>query len=287
MAASGSPPGGEVRVGGDEGDGAALMKASYDVEAPLAKRFVEASAGCKVRAAPEDETMRRLTALTLATMACVLSLASTALGRDPFCKNIPNGGLNCENCHPGGVNTNLNVFGQSLIDLGLCDVNGIETKPAAEWWAVLVNEDPDGDGQSNGAELGDPCGDWKMNATPARTTGISEPGNNASTAPDPGPACAGAGGSGSGPGTGGAGGSPMSSGGAGMGGNGNGSGNGSGGDDGGGNNESQGAGMAEPPLPTRGSCATAPGTPGPDGTFALVLTAAGLLVARSRRKNSK
>lgn len=37
--------------------------------------------------------------------------------------------------------------------------------------------DSDGDGLTNGFELGDPCGVWKEGATPAYTTDISHPGN--------------------------------------------------------------------------------------------------------------
>lgn len=43
-------------------------------------------------------------------------------------------------------------------------------------WAEVCHQDPDGDGQTNGLEMGDPECVWKPGATPARTTDISHPG---------------------------------------------------------------------------------------------------------------
>ena len=45
------------------------------------------------------------------------------------------------------------------------------------WTTALCNEDTDGDGQSNGVELGDPCCVWTQGAVPAFTTDISIPGD--------------------------------------------------------------------------------------------------------------
>jgi len=49
--------------------------------------------------------------------------------------------------------------------------------------------DSDGDGQTNGFELGDPCCVWTANATPAFTTDISHPGIPSSTTQRAAPAC--------------------------------------------------------------------------------------------------
>ena len=45
-----------------------------------------------------------------------------------------------------------------------------------QWTAALCRADSDGDGASNGMELGDPDCVWTPGATPARTTGITHPG---------------------------------------------------------------------------------------------------------------
>ncbi len=56
-------------------------------------------------------------------------------------------------------------------------------------WSALYDLDSDGDGQSNGEELGDPCGEWDGGAAP-RTTDISNPGLVEDTSADPNtPAC--------------------------------------------------------------------------------------------------
>eukprot|EP00403_Amphidinium_massartii_P011362 CAMPEP_0178427820 /NCGR_PEP_ID=MMETSP0689_2-20121128/29943_1 /TAXON_ID=160604 /ORGANISM="Amphidinium massartii, Strain CS-259" /LENGTH=155 /DNA_ID=CAMNT_0020049541 /DNA_START=121 /DNA_END=588 /DNA_ORIENTATION=- len=44
------------------------------------------------------------------------------------------------------------------------------------WTTALCQEDSDGDGETNGAELGDPECVWTEGATPARTTDITHPG---------------------------------------------------------------------------------------------------------------
>ena len=52
-------------------------------------------------------------------------------------------------------------------------------------WSALYALDSDGDGQSNGEELGDPCGDWTFGDTPARQTDISAPGDSDDLSADP------------------------------------------------------------------------------------------------------
>ena len=44
------------------------------------------------------------------------------------------------------------------------------------WTSTLCNADSDGDGQTNGEELGDPDCVWREGTQPAMTTGISHPG---------------------------------------------------------------------------------------------------------------
>ena len=58
------------------------------------------------------------------------------------------------------------------------------------WTEALCNEDTDGDGQSNGVELGDPCCAWVPGATPAFTSDISIPGDSTSLTSRSIPSCA-------------------------------------------------------------------------------------------------
>jgi hypothetical protein len=51
------------------------------------------------------------------------------------------------------------------------------------WNSKLCKSDSDGDGLTNGEELGDPCCVWRPGAIPARTTLISHPGQASSSTP--------------------------------------------------------------------------------------------------------
>ena len=46
------------------------------------------------------------------------------------------------------------------------------------WDECICRADSDGDGKSNGEELGDPECVWKPGQAPARTTDITHPGNS-------------------------------------------------------------------------------------------------------------
>jgi len=56
-----------------------------------------------------------------------------------------------------------NSFGNAFKSAGL------------KWTVSLCLADSDGDGQSNGLELGDPCCTWTKGATPNATTDVSDP----------------------------------------------------------------------------------------------------------------
>lgn len=218
--------------------------------------------------------MRTTGTLTWMTLLATLALTGAAQAKSAYVAYIPNGNVKtCNNCHPNGNTAALNLFGEDALTQ-----NG---KPSTEWWPALQDLDSDQDGQTNGQELGDPCGDWLIGLDPPRTTAISNPGDAASKSADPDtPACGGGGAGGGTTGTttgqGGATGTttttPTS--GAGAAPNTNGEGSGA--------PFSTGAGKADPPISLKGSCSTAP-TGSSDGMLGLFATIAFFLMARSRR----
>ncbi|MBK8253983.1 MAG: hypothetical protein IPK82_15135 [Polyangiaceae bacterium] len=218
--------------------------------------------------------MRTAATLTLAFLLGT-TVTLTAQAKSEYVARFPNGNVNtCENCHPGGNTTALNLFGQ--------DSSNQVGKPAADWWPALENLDSDGDGQTNGQELGDPCGDWLIGMDPPRTTAISNPGDSGDVSADPdSPSCdpEGTGGtttsSSASTGSGG----PTTTAGAGGG---TPTGGGQGGE-----NPSSGAGRADPPLATPGSCSTSPATGGAAWDIGFLIAAAFSLSRVRRRKRQK
>ena len=108
----------------------------------------------------------------------VLSLLvpAAAQARSSYVANFPNGravdGSGCINCHnSAGGGDARNPFGRAL---------GSSTN-----WARVCPTDSDGDGQTNGEELGDPDCIWSRGAVAARTTDISNPGKSSSMSADP------------------------------------------------------------------------------------------------------
>jgi len=63
-----------------------------------------------------------------------------------------------------GTTAELNAFGTAFVAAG------------SQWTAGLCGADSDGDGFTNGEELGDPSCSWTAGAVPARTVNISHPG---------------------------------------------------------------------------------------------------------------
>lgn len=97
--------------------------------------------------------------------------------------DIPNGlAVGCVACHPANNDPSLNLFGQAV---------SASKSGGLPHWPSLFDVDADGDGQTNGEELGDPCGTWRKGRPPPRTTDISNPGRVNSTSATPNvPACA-------------------------------------------------------------------------------------------------
>lgn len=87
----------------------------------------------------------------------------------------------CFTCHTDSDDGALNRFGEETS--ATLFLNG--TIPTVDW-SLIFNVDSDGDGQTNGQELGDPCGEWTLGDDAAgRLFAISHPGvdNDVSSAP--------------------------------------------------------------------------------------------------------
>ena len=67
----------------------------------------------------------------------------------------------------GGEESEVNVL-RTVIHLAVCC--------CVQWNAVLCRMDSDGDGLTNGQELGDPDCVWTKGQAPQRTTDITHPG---------------------------------------------------------------------------------------------------------------
>jgi len=108
----------------------------------------------------------------------VLGTVSDVHGYVSFQSAIPNGGSVRRNGQPwpgvghveaSGGPSPKNLFGDDFIDAGHA------------WTVALCRLDSDGDGQTNGMELGDPECTWVRGGAPNRTTHISHPGYSDST----------------------------------------------------------------------------------------------------------
>lgn len=102
----------------------------------------------------------------------VCALLGPALGYVQFREQIPNA-LNIEETLGAGHVSRggggeVNAFGSAFRDADFL------------WTLDLCAADSDGDGESNGLELGDPCCVWLPGATPARNWGVSHPGEKRS-----------------------------------------------------------------------------------------------------------
>ena len=85
-------------------------------------------------------------------------VAEEATARGKRVSQIPNGAaLSCNACHTAGGGSPRNAFGLEL-ETNFLTAAG----PAGDviWGPELAALDSDGDGVSNGAELGDPDGTW-------------------------------------------------------------------------------------------------------------------------------
>lgn len=127
-----------------------------------------------------------LSALVLSALA-----TSPALARSTRVAQIPNGpSASCSTCHVGTDYAMRNAFGQDVEST----LEGTPLESADVAWLDVCNLDSDGDGETNGTELGDPCCAWTEGDAPLEATSL--PGDDTSTSGnscDDGTAVAGAG----------------------------------------------------------------------------------------------
>ncbi|EQC41591.1 hypothetical protein SDRG_01551 [Saprolegnia diclina VS20] len=106
---------------------------------------------------------------TLLFVLLLLGLsAPLVVARAEYVSRLPNGNNVASSAMIGhvGSGASLNAFGR--------DFDG-------KWTVSLCQKDSDGDGQTNGQELGDPCCVWSEGgAPPLQTRGLSNPGDRSS-----------------------------------------------------------------------------------------------------------
>ncbi|KAF0688545.1 Aste57867_19835 [Aphanomyces stellatus] len=99
-------------------------------------------------------------------MTIVALLGQDAHARASYVARIPNG----DNV-PG-----FYAIGHSNDQGGSTNHFGSDYGVSGAWTAALCQKDSDGDGQTNGQELGDPCCAWTQGTPPNQTSGLSHPG---------------------------------------------------------------------------------------------------------------
>ncbi|GMF47578.1 unnamed protein product [Phytophthora fragariaefolia] len=111
----------------------------------------------------------------IAALSFLPAFMDPVLGFGKFVAMVPNGDNVAGVTAIGHVNVDgggpRNAFGKDFDDMGQA------------WTTELCEADSDGDGQTNGEELGDPCCQWNEEtaSTPLWTKGVSNPGDDSST----------------------------------------------------------------------------------------------------------
>jgi dopamine beta-monooxygenase len=120
---------------------------------------------------------RRAGVVALAAVLLTGGLTSTAEARRQRVAQVPNGeAFNCATCHvdPSGGRVR-NAFGKTIESgfLTASDATG-----SVVWGPDLAELDADGDGFTNGEELGDPDGVWKPGySNPGDPAALTNPGD--------------------------------------------------------------------------------------------------------------
>ncbi len=105
---------------------------------------------------------------------------TTVLSRGFRANEIPNGGKNnCANCHVNSAGGGQrNSFGMAI---GTNFLSEAGSAGHVQWGPELANLDSDGDGFTNGEELQDPTGSWKVgDPLPGDSNLVTNPGDPAS-----------------------------------------------------------------------------------------------------------
>lgn len=103
----------------------------------------------------------RLALLSLAVIGTLVGSAP-ASARSHRQTQIPNGAdFGCTVCHTSSTGGARNAFGTDVQTSGLDGVGALGVQNVA-WSATLAALDSDGDGLTNGEELGDPDGTWQI-----------------------------------------------------------------------------------------------------------------------------
>ncbi|KAF1327945.1 hypothetical protein FI667_g7233, partial [Globisporangium splendens] len=126
---------------------------------------------------PGSRGRRRGCVWTTVALMLLVCLCGVARSYEQYRYRLPNGS-NIPNAravrhkNPDGGGSK-NVFGRDFSRIGELD-----------WNLALCLADSDGDGQTNGQELGDPCCAWSVSDCPRphRTDNISHPGDPTKTA---------------------------------------------------------------------------------------------------------
>ncbi|KAK3590358.1 hypothetical protein CHS0354_020679 [Potamilus streckersoni] len=108
-------------------------------------------------------------------LACVIQLLTGTWGYQMFQVNIPNGEIVPHPCKANyiwrGVGHRNALGGDERNPFGLAFYAA-----GAKWTKNLCQLDSDGDGKTNGEELGDPSCVWTPGQSPFRLVGLSHPG---------------------------------------------------------------------------------------------------------------
>lgn len=130
--------------------------------------------------------MKRIGFLTLC-LIFFLMMSQVNYSREFRVNQIPNGSkVQCQNCHvnvdPDKQGSVRNAFGK-VVEKSYLD-NNIKSIANVKWGPELAALDSDGDGVSNGEELGDPDGSWKKGQPdPGSFNLVSNPGDPTSKPP--------------------------------------------------------------------------------------------------------
>lgn len=111
--------------------------------------------------------------LTMVAALAAMCFATQSQARPERTAQVPNGMTrSCPLCHVGANFNMRTTFGEQVQEF----LVGDDLMTATVDWAALADEDADGDGATNGDELGDPAGTWQPgDADPAFQSDPSDP----------------------------------------------------------------------------------------------------------------